>query len=98
MEEYVKRMIEEHSQLVIRINALNDYVYSDKSDDDDKVEFANKCIQLTSMKKYEEALRARLENKGIVFTNGNYVASVAHISDVVETKQVPEPKDKKSND
>ena len=67
-----KCMIDEHSQLVININKLNEYVYSDKSNKDDKVEFANKCLQLSAMKKYEEALRARLENQGIFFENNQY--------------------------
>ena len=66
MKEFVKRMVEEHSQLVVRTTKLHNYVYSEESNKDDKVEFANKCIQLTSMKKYEEALRARLENQGIL--------------------------------
>lgn len=75
MTDYQKRMIEEHSQLVVRIEKLNDYIYNDKAIDiDDKVEFANKCIQLTAMKKYEEALRARLENLGIVCEDGEYFA------------------------
>ena len=72
MLDFVKRMVDEHSQLVVRINKLNKYVYSDKSNKDDKVEFANKCIQLSAMKKYEEALRARLENQGIFFENNQY--------------------------
>ena len=79
MEKYQKRMIEEHSGLVVRIQKLHDYIYSDKSNADDKVEFANKCIQLAAMKKYEEALRARIENIGITFENGNYFEHVAAI-------------------
>ena len=79
MEQYQKRMIEEHSGLVVRIQKLHNYVYSDKSNADNKVEFANKCIQLASMKKYEEALRARFENAGIVFQNGEYFEHVASI-------------------
>ena len=79
MEKYQKRMIEEHSGLVVRIQKLHDYIYSDKSNEDNKVEFANKCIQLAAMKKYEEALRARLENAGIVFENGEYFEHVAAI-------------------
>src|SRR5574344_2130311 len=79
MENYQKRMIEEHCELVVRIQKLHDYVYSDKSNADNKVEFANKCIQLAAMKKYEEALRARLENAGIVFENGEYFEHVAAI-------------------
>lgn len=82
MEKFQKRMIEEHSQLVTRIAKLNDYVYSEKSDNDDKVEFANKCIQLTAMKKYEEALRARLENSHICFESGNYFECVASIKPI----------------
>ena len=79
MENYQKILIEEHSQLVVRIQKLHNYVYSDQSNADNKVEFANKCIQLAAMKKYEEALRARLENAGIVFENGEYFENVAAI-------------------
>ena len=79
MEKYQKEMIEEHSGLVVRIQKLHNYVYSDKSNEDNKVEFANKCIQLASMKKYEEALRARFENAGIVFQNGEYFEHIASI-------------------
>lgn len=83
MEKYQKRMIEEHSELVIRIQKLHNWVYSDKSNADNKVEFANKCIQLAAMKKYEEALRARFENAGIVFENGEYFERVAAITPVM---------------
>lgn len=77
MEQYQKRMIKEHGDLVIRIQNLHNYVYSDQSNADSKVEFANKCIQLSAMKKYEEALRARIENEGFVFENGAYFKRVA---------------------
>ena len=79
MENYQKEMIAEHSSLVVRINKLHNYVYSEQSNADDKVEFANKCIQLAAMKKYEEALRARFVNAGIVFENGEYFEHVASI-------------------
>lgn len=35
------------------------------------------------MKKYEEALRARFENAGIVFENGEYFERVAAITPVM---------------
>ena len=79
MKDYQKKMIKEHGELIIRIQKLHDYIYSDKSNADNKVEFANKCIQLAAMKKYEEALRARFENAGIVFENGEYFEHVASI-------------------
>lgn len=74
---FVQRMIVEHSELAERIQQLHDYVYSKRSDEDNKVEFANKCIQLAAMKKYEEALRARLENQDIVCEGGEYFAHLA---------------------
>ena len=74
---FVQRMIIEDSELVERIKKLHNYIYSDASDKDDKVEFANKCIQLAAMKKYEEALRARLENQDIIYEDGEYIAHLA---------------------
>ena len=79
MLDFVKRMIEEHSQLVVRTQKLDEYIYSDKSNNDNKVEFANKCIQLAAMKKYEEALRARLENQYIFYENAQYFKRIGEI-------------------
>lgn len=81
MNNYQKALIDEHAQLVVRTQNLHDYIYNEESNNDHRIEFANKCIQLASMKKYEEALRARMENAGITFENGNYferVASIGH--------------------
>ena len=86
MLDFVQRMVEEHSQLAVRTQALHEYIYSDKSNNDNKVEFANKCIQLSAMKKYEEALRARLENQGVFFENGQYFERVAEIKATLATK------------
>ena len=72
MKEFVKRMINEHKELIARVSALEAYIYSEQSDKDDKVEFANKCLQLKGMKIYLEALSARLENQGILFDGQRY--------------------------
>ena len=90
MRDFVKRMIDEHSQLVIRIQKLHEYIYSDKSNNDNKVEFANKCIQLAAMKKYEEALRARLENRSIFFENGEYFERFAKINNTSDSTTLEE--------
>lgn len=87
MENFVKRMVEEHAQLVVRVQKLHNYVFSEKSDKDDKVEFANKCVQLGAMKKYEEALRARLENQNIIFDNGNYFEQIGTIKEEVNVEK-----------
>lgn len=84
MNNYQQSLIEEHSHLVVRTDALNAYIYGGAAmANDDKVEYANKCIQLASMKKYEEALRARMENAGIVFEEGNYFEKVANIAPTI---------------
>ena len=84
MDNYQKALIEEHSNLVVRIQKLHDWIYSDKPIKDDKVEFANKCIQLAAMKKYEEALRARMENVNVVFSDEQYFEKVASITPCVD--------------
>ena len=83
MNNYQKALVEEHSNLVVNIQKLDDYIYSDASDNDNRIEFANKCIQLAAMKKYEEALRARLENAQVVFESGKYFENVATIEKVI---------------
>lgn len=93
MVDFINRMIEEHSQLVVRTQKLHDYIYSDKSNKDDKVEFANKCIQLSAMKKYEEALRARLENQGIFFENDQYYKHIGGINPVPINSECSNNKD-----
>lgn len=87
MEKFVNDMIEEHAALVVKIQKLHNYIYSEKSDNDDKVEFANKCIQLSAMKKYEEALRARLENQNIIFDNGSYFEQIGTIKEEVNVEK-----------
>ena len=93
MVEFVKRMIDEHAELVVRINKLHNYVYSEASDKDNKPEFANKCIQLSAMKKYEEALRARLENQGVFFENSQYFERVGEIKYPSTDRECPKNKD-----
>ena len=85
MKDFVNRMIDEHAKLVLNISKLHDYIYSNNSDKDDKVEFANKCIQLSAMKKYEEALRARLENQGIFYENNQYFERIGNVKSTLNS-------------
>lgn len=94
MEKYVKRMVEEHSQLVVRVNKLDNFLYgngglnvhtdikNNQTQEDlcrNMVEFANKAIQLRSMKVYLLALECRLNNEGIFYEDGEYLERVAKI-------------------
>ena len=94
MLDFVKRMVDEHSQLVVRIKNINEYIYSDESNKDNKVEFANKCLQLSAMKKYEEALRARLENQGIFFENNQYFERIGCLN-ITSTENSEDSNDNK---
>lgn len=84
MEGYIERMIQEHKDLVPRIQKLHNWVYGGAHEKVDAAEFANECIQLKAMKVYEEALRARLFNAGINFVGGEYLMSIDRIEDEKE--------------
>lgn len=98
MKEFVKRMVEEHSQLVVRIDALEKFIYSYKSDPVDKVPFSNMCIQLKAMRVYAEALGARLANNNVVFENGQYFEKVAQINKPVDINVIKGTSNVTSND
>jgi hypothetical protein len=85
MNTYQTKLIKEHSELVGRIDRLQLWIYGEGQHRDDKIEYANKAIQLAAMKKYEEALRARIENTGIVFEQGQYFERVTPESEPVST-------------
>lgn len=81
METLINQMIQEHKELVVRINNLHAWVHGDTYKKVDATEFANECIQLKGMKVYEEALRARLFNAGVNFVDGQYLISIDNIED-----------------
>lgn len=94
MKDYVTRMVQEHSELIVKIEKLNDFLYgndglnihtdikNNQTQDDlfrNMTEYANKCIQLSSMKTYLRALECRLNNEGIFYEDGEYLERVAKI-------------------
>ena len=80
MKKYVKRMVEEHSQLYVRLEKLNDFIYNQDTSHINKADFANMCMQLAAMRQYEKCLVARLNNAGVSFDNGAYHECVAVIA------------------
>ncbi len=94
MKDYVARMVQEHSELIIKIEKLDNFLYgnnglnihtdikNNQTQDDlfrNMSEYANKCMQLMSMRNYLRALECRLNNEGIFFENGEYLERVAKI-------------------
>ena len=80
MKKYVKRMVEEHSDLYVRIAELHDDIYNTDTSHINNADFANMCIQLNAMRQYEKCLIARLNNAGVSFDNGAYHECVAVIA------------------
>lgn len=84
MEDYINKMIQEHKELVARIQKLHALVYGDAHEQVDATEFANECIQLKAMKVYEEALRARLYNAGVKVMGVDYLVAIDSMEDELE--------------
>lgn len=95
--DYKDGLIKEHSDLVIRITKLNDFLYendginihtnieNNKTQEEllkNMTEYANKCMQLMCMRNYVKALECRLNNEGIYYSDGEYLESVAKIEKV----------------
>lgn len=95
MEKHVARMVQEHSELVSRIEKLDNFLYgngglnihthikNNQTQDEllrNMTEYANKCMQLMNMRSYLNALTCRLNNEGIRFENGTYFEAVATMS------------------
>ena len=90
MEGYIERMIQEHKELVARIDKLNAWVYGDAYKTVHPSEFANECIQLKAMKVYEEALRARLFNAGVKIADGEYLVAIDTMNEEPEDGDTPD--------
>ena len=94
MKDYIKRMMEEHCALIIRIDKLDNFLYgnnglnvhtdikNNQTQDDlfrNISEYANKCMQLMSMRNYLKSLECRLNNEGIFYEDGEYLERVGRI-------------------
>lgn len=109
MKDYVARMVQEHSELIIKIEKLDNFLYgnnglnvhtdikNNQTQDDlfrNMSEYANKCMQLMNMRNYLRALECRLNNEGIFYEDGEYLERVGKI---VHTP-VPESKEENNNE
>lgn len=84
MEDFLKRIIEEHKQLVPRIEKLDSFIYHEDTSHVSKADFANLCMQLSAMRQYERCLRARLVNHGIAFEDNDYYLIIDSIGDPIK--------------
>ena len=104
MNTETQQLMQEHSQLIVRINELDNELYgnggfntmtditNNQTQDDifcNMTEFGNKGIQLASMRTYLKALECRLNNRNIFFKNGEYFERVAVIDKTSVQPQNP---------
>ena len=104
MDNYKAELIKEHAELMVKLDKLTSEIVS-VNNNDDKVEFANKCIQRAAMRKYAECLEARMGNVGITYNDFEYHEKVVHLEkhnkpipvEVHEVKVVnnPQPRHRK---
>ena len=87
MKDYVKRMIEEHKELLVRIKKLDAYIYGPGIKQDSTDEAINKAIQLRGMRMYYDALSARLFNVGIRFSDNEYAEVISTTNEDSEDEQ-----------
>lgn len=84
--DYKDNMIKEHSDLVIRIAKLNDFIHGidglnihtniQRNTTQEELlrninEYSNECMQLMCMRGYLKALECRLNNEGILIKMEN---------------------------
>lgn len=99
MTDYQKELIKEHKELCARMDELANDVYGQNADD--KIEYANKCIQLKGMKMYYEALNTRLINAGIIFEFGGYFENITDeklSTSTTPVEDIPTTEDKPGSD
>ena len=84
MEDFVKRIVDEHKQLVVRIEKLNNFIYNEDTSNVSKADFANLCMQLSAMRQYERCLRARLANHGIAFEDDDYYLIIDSVGEPIK--------------
>lgn len=82
MEAYIKRMIDEHKELVKRINKLSEFISKvDVNNRSECNEYVLLQLQLAYMKQYEEILLVRLNVRGIVYSMGVYAGAIEDTND-----------------
>lgn len=81
MKDFLKKLIDEHKQLVVRLEKLDKFIYHEDTSHVSKADFANLCMQLSAMRQYERCLLARLVNNGIAFEDNEYYLIIDRVGE-----------------
>ena len=93
MKNFVKKMIEQHANIVVMLSNYNKFMYNAVNDNKtNKVTAANVALIVRDLKNLSKDFETCLANEGIEFTvDGTYFERVTNVTEVlnknVETKK-----------
>lgn len=93
MKNFVKKMIEQHANIVVMLSNYNKFMYNAVNDNKtNKVTAANVALIVRDLKNLSKDFETCLANEGIEFTvDGTYFEKVTNVTEVlnknVETKK-----------
>lgn len=96
MKNFVKKMIEQHANIVVMLSNYNKFMYNAVNDNKtNKVTAANVALIVRDLKNLSKDFETCLANEGIEFTvDGTYFEKVTNVTEVlnknVETKKKDE--------
>lgn len=96
MKNFVKKMIEQHANIVVMLSNYNKFMYNAVNDNKtNKVTAANVALIVRDLKNLSKDFETCLANEGIEFTvDGTYFERVTNVTEVlnknVETKKKDE--------
>ena len=96
MKNFVKKMIEQHANIIVMLSNYNKFMYNAVNDNKtNKVTAANVALIVRDLKNLSKDFETCLANEGIEFTvDGTYFERVTNVTEVlnknVETKKEDE--------
>ena len=96
MKNFVKKMIEQHANIVVMLSNYNKFMYNAVNDNKtNKVTAANVALIVRDLKNLSKDFETCLANEGIEFTvDGTYFERVTNVTEVlnknIETKKADE--------
>lgn len=93
MKNFVKKMIEQHANIVVMLSNYNKFMYNAVNDNKtNKVTAANVALIVRDLKNLSKDFETCLANEGIEFTiDGTYFEKVTNVTEVlnknIETKK-----------
>ena len=95
MKNFVKKMIEQHANIVVMLNNYNKFMHNAINNDDvNKVTAANVALIVRDLKNLSKDFETCLANEGIEFTvDGTYFERVTNVTEVLNKNIEAKKKD-----